>query len=74
MSAFLLAVVRKDGHRVLLVPGGAGERELIQACADAIVSRGVGVFRTEAMVRAAIEAGMAEVLWAVKSEVVPDPR
>jgi hypothetical protein len=74
MSEFRLAIVRADGQRVLLMPGGRAEHDLIQACADAILAKGVGVFRTEAHVRRAIEQGMHEALLAIKSDVLPTKR
>ena len=80
MSEFRIAILRPDGERVWLVPGRKGtltepgEHDLIQACPDAIVAKGVGLFRTEAQVRLAIEQGITEVLMAMKTAVLPKPK
>jgi hypothetical protein len=59
------------GREANLVPGGQGERDLIESCVAAIARRGVGVLRTEAQVQAAIREGIAETLYLLKSEVLP---
>lgn len=46
------------------------ERDLIEACTAAVVTRGVGIFRTEAHVRAAIVAGITEAITDLKRETV----
>jgi hypothetical protein len=51
----------ETGEAALLHPGAQGERDLVAA----IVAKGVGVFRTQAKVEAAIR----EVLLELKSEV-----
>jgi phenylpyruvate tautomerase PptA (4-oxalocrotonate tautomerase family) len=71
MSDFRIAIVRADGKRVLLYPGSRGERDLIETVTAAVVEKGVGIFRTETKVKAAIAEGIAEVLQVLKSEVVP---
>ena len=63
MSRFLISIVREDGDKVFLRPGGTGERDLIQAIKD----KGIGFLKTEAKVIKAIE----EVLTELKSEVRP---
>ena len=66
---FLLQIVDvRTGDVVQLPAGGALERDLIQSCTDAIVARGVGLFRTEAQVRQAIQDGMTEAILALKLE------
>lgn len=71
MSEYVIAITRADGGRVLLKPGGHAERDLIASVTDAVIGRGVGLFRTEAQVRAAIAQGFDEVLHAMKAEVLP---
>jgi hypothetical protein len=63
MSDFAIKIVRKDGKPVLLKPGAQGERDFIEA----IRAKGVGWFKSEAQVVSAIK----QVLWELKSEVVP---
>lgn len=77
MSAFRIAILRKDGAEVRLKPGSVGERDFVQAIATAIaeatlaeraafvdnvvagaVAEGVGLLRTEAQARKAIETGL----------------
>ena len=47
------------------------DRDVIASAQSAIVKRGVGLFRTEAHVRTAIEEGMREVLGLVQAGAVP---
>jgi len=68
---YKLQVVYPDGSVVRLAAGGPVERDLIAACEAAIVRRGVGLFRTEAQVRAAVVAGIEEALLGLKREVGP---
>lgn len=68
---FLLQIVdAKTGAVVQLPGGGRMERDLIEACTAAVVTRGVGIFRTEAHVRAAIVAGITEAITDLKRETV----
>lgn len=61
MVLFWLQIVDVNGKVVTLPDaGGKLERDLIAACTNAIVSKGVGVFKTEAQVRKAIEDGITE--------------
>lgn len=66
MSAplFLLQIVKATPpHEVVRLPGGGPlERDLIQACTEAIVQRGVGLLKTERQVKAAIAAGITEAI------------
>jgi hypothetical protein len=71
MSQYRIAIVRADQGPVYLRPGSVGERDLMEAIANAAVARGVGLFRTETQVRAAIVEGTRDVLRALKSEVLP---
>lgn len=65
---FRLKLVYPDGSELVFDGGGVFERELIVACREAIVKRGVGVMRTEAQVKRAIDEGMAEALLSLKRE------
>lgn len=71
MSKFRIAIIREDDEPVLLHPGSQGERDLVDAITQQIVSKGVGFFRTEARVRRLIAAGINDVLMQLKSEVQP---
>jgi hypothetical protein len=72
MSRFRISIIDTEtGQQALLVPGGSGERDLIQAATDDIVSRGVGYFKSEAAVRTAVEQGLRAAILAVKKEVRP---
>lgn len=67
---FLLQIVDPDGGTVRLPGGGRLELDLVEACTASIVRRGVGVFRTEAHVRQAIAAGIAEAIAGLKRDTV----
>lgn len=67
---FLLQIVDQQGRVVRLPGGGALERDLIAACTESIVARGVGFGRSEAHVRQAIRDGMTEAIRALKRETV----
>jgi hypothetical protein len=72
MSRFRVHILDTEtGAEAALLPGGRGERDLVDAVLAAIVKRGVGIFRTEAHVAQAIQEGMQEALFALKSEVLP---
>lgn len=74
---YYLQLVTKDGTpitspvRPLKRRHGTLELPLIEACEEAIVKRGVGLFRTEAQVRLAIREGMADAIHALKEEFTP---
>lgn len=70
-SKFRIAIVTDDGDPVHLHPGGQGERDLVEALVQHIVGKGVGFFKTEAQVTKAITEGISEVIYQLKSEVVP---
>ena len=65
---FLLQIVRADPpHEVVRFPGGGPlERNLIHACTEAIVARGVGLLKTERQVKAAITAGITDAIRELK--------
>lgn len=67
---FLLQIAFPDGAVVQLPAGGALERDLVATCTAAIVGKGVGWFKSEAHVRAAISAGISEALTDLKRESV----
>ena len=72
MSLYRIAIHRPDGGLVLLRPGAKGERDLIDAVVQETVAQGVGLFRTEAHVAAAVQRACERVLRELKSEVVPE--
>lgn len=67
---YKLQLVYPDGAALTFEAGSRFERSLIEACSDAIVAQGVGVFRTEAQVRRAIKTGIDLVLFNLKRETV----
>lgn len=72
MSAYRLQILDPEGEvAATWVPGSSSEVELIQTIADKVVEKGVGVFRTEAHVRADVVTAIAEVLYALKARVQP---
>jgi hypothetical protein len=72
MPKFLLQIVdSQDRRRAVTLPaGGELERELIKSCTEAIVQKGVGMFRTEAHVRTAIRDGLTETIRDLKWQTV----
>ena len=68
---FLLQLVDARTGRVVTFPGGGPiERDLLTDATDRIVSKGVGIFRTEAQVRRAVEAGLREAFYEFKKESI----
>ena len=67
---FLLRIVDvNDPETVVTLPaGGSLERELITVCTEAVVKRGVGLFRTEARVKQAIADGLTEAIRTLKRQ------
>lgn len=65
---FLLQIV--DGHGVVVrLPGGTKlEQDLVGAFTEAIASRGVGYFKSEATVKRAIREGITETIRLLKAE------
>lgn len=72
MTVFWLQVVDQNGvvAKSKFDMGGRIERDLIQACTDAIVKKGVGLFKTEAQVKQAIRDGITEAIRELKYEAV----
>lgn len=70
-SPFRICITHADGDVVYLRPGSTGERDLVAAITKHVVSKGVGFFRTQARVEEAIAQGVADALYALKSEVQP---
>jgi hypothetical protein len=70
-SKFRISIVRPDGYQVLMYPGSRGERDLVADIVERTLAKGVGVFRSEAHVKADLEAAITESLQALKSEIVP---
>ena len=67
LPSFLLQIVDTETGTVVQLPsGGVLEADLIRACTEAAVTRGVGLFKIEAQVRRAIERGFREVLSSLK--------
>lgn len=67
---YKLQLVYPDGVALTFEAGSRFERNFIEACSDAIVAQGVGVFRTEAQVKKAIESGIASALLGLKRETI----
>lgn len=69
-TRFLLQIVSVDPpHVVARLPAGdALERALIEHLASHIIARGVGVFKTEAHVRADILAGIETAIMELKAQ------
>lgn len=71
MPRFLLQIVDTTRGTVLKLPaGGQIERDLITACTDRIVRKGVGIWKTERQVRAAIADGITETIQDLKQETL----
>jgi len=68
IPVYRLQIADLEGRVAQLPAGGRLERDFIGECADAILQRGVGFWRTEAHVRADIEAGITEVIRELKWE------
>lgn len=68
--SFFLQIVDKDGHIVTMPGGGRLEANLIEACTAAIVSKGVGFFKTEAQVKLAISKGLQEAISNLKRQTI----
>lgn len=65
---FRLKLVYADGSELVFEGGGVFERDLIRACREAIVKRGVGFGRTEAHVSKDIDDGITEAILSLKRE------
>lgn len=70
IPVFFLQIAYPDGTVAQIPAGGRLELDFIIACTDAVVKRGVGIFRTEAHVRQAINDGIVEALRGLKKQSV----
>ena len=69
-SQFVIRVVDLTTNEVVQwAPGMAVERQLVEDLCARVLSKGVGIFRTEAHVIADVRAAITELLHALKSEV-----
>lgn len=68
---FLITVTHKDGYTVSLKPGGHAEREILSEVKEKLRKAGVGWFKSEHKVLAAVHAAIEETLFALKSDVLP---
>lgn len=68
---FKLQIVLPDGTPIRFSAGERVEMDLRATIKDAILKRGVGVFRTEAHVAQDIEDGIADALETFKATVQP---
>lgn len=59
---FYVQIVDDNGEPVKITSLGNRQAALVQTITESIVSRGVGVFRSEAHVAADIQAGLLDVL------------
>ncbi len=64
----LLQIVTHAGDVVRFPAGGPLERDFIDACTKAIVAKGVGFFTTESQVADRIATGIAEAVYALKTD------
>lgn len=68
---FYISVKESNGREVQLRAGAQGERDLIAEVLAKVEAQGVGIFRTESKVLAAVQQALHEVLLELKSEVIP---
>ena len=69
-ASFKLQIVYPDGSPLTFEAGGRFERDLVDSCVNVIMKKGVGFFKTEKKVRAAIEEGIKEAIFDLKAETV----
>jgi glycerol-3-phosphate responsive antiterminator len=69
-QVFRLQITDLNGEVIELKPGGKLEIDFIEACTNEITAHGVGVFKTEAQVRAAIKAGISNVIRTLKHRTI----
>lgn len=67
---FLLQISDRNGVVVRFAAGGHVERDFIAICTAAIVKRGVGFLKTEAVVKQAIEDGITQAIRDLKMETI----
>jgi hypothetical protein len=69
-SRFRMQIVDTvTGDVVEYEPGRRVETEFVSDCINRIVAQGVGFFKTEATVKAAVEAGIKEAIFELKTQV-----
>lgn len=69
-SNFRLQIVHaKDGKVVEWIPGNRIEVDIVKELCYRLRSRGIGAFKTEAVVLKAVEEEFAKMLWDLKSQV-----
>lgn len=71
MSKYRIAIIDIYGEPVFLVPGGIGERDLVDTLLANVEAKGVGLARTTTHVLKDVEDALVEVLRDLKSEVMP---
>lgn len=70
MRMFLLQIVTPEGHVVRFPGGGPMEADLVARATERTIERGVGLFRTESQVRAALAEGISEAIYELKEETL----
>lgn len=70
-SKYRLVIIREDGNPVFYMPGSKGERDMVNAIVEKVMSKGVGFFRTESHVRKDVVEAVNEVIHDLKAEVTP---
>lgn len=71
MSDYLLSIHKVNGGRVNLKPGGVAERNLVAAVIQRLEGESVGFFTSKTQVLAVVEKALNDVLYEVKSDVLP---
>lgn len=67
---FFLQIVDKDGQVAHLPGGGPLEVNLIDLVTKMILTKGVGLLKTQSQVESAIRAGFNEVLTGLKNQTI----
>jgi hypothetical protein len=69
-SRFLLRIIDRATNEVVeFEPGLAAEKVFVEDCVKQIVKQGVGFFKSEAHVAAAIEAGIQQAILELKAQI-----
>ena len=72
-SVFTIQIIDQSGNVASSwKPGEKVETEFVQAVADRLASKPVGLFRTKAQVRAAAVQAVEEIIYELKARVRPD--
>lgn len=69
--AFIISIKDEDGFEVRLRPGGAAERSISYQVIKKLEDHGVGWFKSEANVLAAVEKAIKETVYELKSDILP---